>query len=229
MSTAVLIPNADISVQLARSAGSFNYALVDEYPTPDDIATWVRNVTVQAWRTDRYGVPNQSLSGTINSVRLYYRGMRHSAYYGGGFRGVIRTHDTDYVTATRTPTSWTTYSELYTTNPNTGQPWTWTEIDALQIGCAAFSGYEYDPKNDQWYPADVTQVYAVVDYTPVTETAYDTMVGGPISWNWQKCDYGGAEQCPVGSETGWVWQAPASGGQNKTPQGGPTSFSWGSE
>jgi len=63
----------------------------------------------------------------------------------------------------------------------------------------------------------------------VTETAYDTMVGLPTSWLWEKCDYDGAEKCPVGAETGWIWKEPTSGGPDKTPQGSPISFSWGSE
>ncbi|GAI00708.1 unnamed protein product, partial [marine sediment metagenome] len=67
----------------------------------------------------------------------------------------------------------------------------------------------------------------VVTYT--VETAYNTMVGNPTSWVWEKCDYGASEQCPVGSELSWAWKAPTSGGPDKTPQGSPTSFSWGSE
>ncbi|MBA7674932.1 hypothetical protein ES703_83160 [subsurface metagenome] len=63
----------------------------------------------------------------------------------------------------------------------------------------------------------------------MAETAYITQVGSPTSWGWEKCDYDGAEKCPVGSEILWAWQAPTSEGLNKTPQGGPTSFIWGSE
>lgn len=64
---------------------------------------------------------------------------------------------------------------------------------------------------------------------PSGETAYNTMVGSPTSWMWEKCDYGAAEKCPVGSEPSWAWQAPTSEGPNKTPQGGPTSFIWATE
>lgn len=64
---------------------------------------------------------------------------------------------------------------------------------------------------------------------PAAETAYNTKVGSPTSWGFEKCDYGGAEKCPVGSETSWIFQAPTSEGPNKTPQGGPLSFIWGSE
>lgn len=67
----------------------------------------------------------------------------------------------------------------------------------------------------------------VITYT--AGTAYNTMVGNPTSWAWEKCDYGAAEQCPVGSEISWIWKAPTSGGPDKTPQGAPTSFSWESE
>lgn len=68
-----------------------------------------------------------------------------------------------------------------------------------------------------------------VNFTTVGESSYNTMVGDPTSWTWQKVDYESAEKCLVGSPTSWGWQAPTCKGADKTPQGSPTSFSWGSE
>ena len=64
---------------------------------------------------------------------------------------------------------------------------------------------------------------------PVGETEYQTMVGGPLSWDWKKCRYEGEEKCPRGSPVSWDWAAPVAGGPEQTPQGGPTGFVWGSE
>ncbi len=63
----------------------------------------------------------------------------------------------------------------------------------------------------------------------VGETTYDTMVGFPTGWVWEKCDYEVSEKCPVGLETSWAWKVPTLAGPDKTPQGSPTLFSWGSE
>lgn len=63
----------------------------------------------------------------------------------------------------------------------------------------------------------------------VGETTYDTMVGSPTGWVWEKCDYEVSEKCPVGLETSWAWKVPTLAGPDKTPQGSPTLFSWGSE
>ncbi len=81
-------------------------------------------------------------------------------------------------------------------------------------------------------PVDMAAWDGAYKYTygeAAAETAYNTKVGSPTSWLWEKCDYGSAEKCPVGSEPSWAWQAPTSEGPNKTPQGGPPSFIWGSE
>jgi hypothetical protein len=50
-----------------------------------------------------------------------------------------RTHDTNYQSApfTVSGTTFAVYSETKLTNPNTGFPWTWTEINALETGCIA--------------------------------------------------------------------------------------------
>ncbi|MBA7610511.1 hypothetical protein ES703_17719 [subsurface metagenome] len=96
----------------------------------------------------------------------------------------------------------------------------------------SIEGEYIDPGDEATYQFQagcVVSIYGYGDFTPVEETAYDTMVGLPTSWLWRKCDYDGAEKCPVGAEISWAWQAPTSGGGSKTPQGGPTSFSWGNE
>jgi len=54
---------------------------------------------------------------------------------------------------------WDNYSQTWSTNPATSQPWTWTEIDALQAGVRLHDdgdGY-----------AQCTQVYAEINYTPL--------------------------------------------------------------
>ncbi|GAI22719.1 unnamed protein product, partial [marine sediment metagenome] len=57
-------------------------------------------------------------------------------------------------------TSYDTYSNQWNNNPQTGNPWTWDEIDALQIGVGIRR-----PKPGNY--TRVTQVYAEVNYSTI--------------------------------------------------------------
>jgi hypothetical protein len=71
-----------------------------------------------------------------------------------------RTYDTDYESSTITisRTAFTDYSEARTTNPNSDQAWTWTEINALQIGSRASTLGSGET-------IQVSEYWIVVDYT----------------------------------------------------------------
>ncbi|MBA7635581.1 hypothetical protein ES703_43185 [subsurface metagenome] len=75
-------------------------------------------------------------------------------------RAVIRTHGTVYTGGEESTTgdTFVTKSYQWTTNPNTGEDWTWDEIDALQIGVDLKTYYDHDS-------AELTQVYVEVNYT----------------------------------------------------------------
>ena len=105
--------------------------------------------------SDLFALPAPSGSGVISKVTLLYR----AAVYGGGsFRGLIKTHSTIYETASHTDTSKTSYTEEYSTNPNTDEAWTWNEISDLQIGARLTSG-PYQNTQCHW-------LYITVEYTP---------------------------------------------------------------
>jgi hypothetical protein len=54
---------------------------------------------------------------------------------------------------------WDNYYETWTTNPGTGEAWTWGEIEDLQIGTKLYDDGTGSPQ--------CTQVYAEVNYTPI--------------------------------------------------------------
>jgi hypothetical protein len=60
---------------------------------------------------------------------------------------------TDYAT-------WTTVSQEWATNPDTGSAWTWEEIATLQIGVALKQEFDYTDS------LRCTQVYVEIEYTP---------------------------------------------------------------
>lgn len=101
---------------------------------------------------------------TINSVTVRARCAVTVASGNGTFRTVLRTYSTNYYGTTFSPsnTSYQDISTVYTVNPNTGQPWTITELNALQVGVDLKSHSAGSENFGTW----CTQVYAEVDYTP---------------------------------------------------------------
>jgi hypothetical protein len=102
-----------------------------------------------------YNLPAHTASGTISSVTLYAR----LYVVVGGFSTQylsLKTHGTVYDYAVSAGGGiWDTHTKELTTNPYTGEAWTWDEIDALQIGCKLHS-------HTTGYYARCSQVYALV-------------------------------------------------------------------
>jgi len=159
--TEILRPNASGSYsQCERSGDSSNYRCVDEAFADED-STYVYRSGGGA-SLDTYHIQNRSEgSGTVNGVTVYAR-ARADGVSDMRMQIVIRTHATIYYgseIALIGNSGWDNYSETWITNPYTGEAWTWSEIQYLQIGIKL-----YDDGNG--YP-ECTQVYAEVNYTPV--------------------------------------------------------------
>ena len=162
MATETLRPNAagDVtSICCETPNGEVHWTLVDE-ETPDDGTTVVRNYsetgTLDSY--DLYNLPAHSGSGTINKITVY---MRVNNYYGTDYAYTkIKTHSTIYEGDQETIASGTfaNFSHQWTTNPYTGEAWTWDEIDALQIGVRLQTTATY-------HSCRCTQLYVEVDYT----------------------------------------------------------------
>ena len=108
---------------------------------------------------DLYNLPASSGMGVINKITVYDR------VYGGppGLTNhliAIKTHGNVYqVYKGESTVGWVTFNEIWANNPFTHNPWTWDEIDALQIGVKLV-------KNHINSGILCTQVYVEVDYTP---------------------------------------------------------------
>ena len=113
--------------------------------------------------TDLYNIANATYPvGTINSVKIYGWFKETGALSNTITALTIKTEATEYAGAGFEPAA--TYGEhsvTYTTNPNTGIAWTWAEINALQIG-----GILWRSASGSFYRSRLTQVYAVVNFTP---------------------------------------------------------------
>jgi len=137
--------------------------------TSDDDSTYVSTEDWQ-FQEDLYNIGNHTTGqGAINYVRVYMVGKEEgteiptNAYIHIKTNGAERNGTTEYFT-----TSYATYSYQWNDNPQTGNPWTWSEIDDLQIGIGLIRC-----KANQW--SRVTQVYAEVNYTPLTYYARGTI------------------------------------------------------
>jgi hypothetical protein len=146
-----------------NSGGYYNYQCVDE-EVADDTVSYVYSKNGYT-KTDTYKIQNHSEgSGTINSVTVHARARAHYSGTCADMRMkiVARTHSTMYYGSTITLVGnggWGDYSKTWTTNPDTGEDWTWDEIDNLQIGIKLYD-------DGPGYP-QCTQVYAEVNYQPV--------------------------------------------------------------
>ena len=137
--------------ELSTENCSNGWQCVDE-STSDGDGTYVKG-SGSNWKYDLYDTQDHSAgSGTIDSVIIYTNAKGD----GGGKKAMtyLRTNSSNYSGSSHnTTSSYVTYSTTYATNPNTSAAWTWTEIDALEIGTGIKK------------TAYVTQVWVEVYYT----------------------------------------------------------------
>ncbi len=127
-----LRPNGTGSLSALTTNCANNWQCVDEAVSDDD-GTY-NSGSSNFWQYDLYAVENHTTgSGTIDSVKIFINAKLN--FNNQRIRTYIRTNSTNYQGAQIKPsTIYTTYSTTYITNPQTSVAWTWTEIDAIEIG-----------------------------------------------------------------------------------------------
>ena len=137
--------------QLEPIGGSNNYELV-----ADETTTTYVDCSNDAWLIDTY---DAGLAGfeakSISKVSLILQ-LEDDGYWGGWARGAFLINSTLYYGALINAVSyWFNYTQEWTTDPSTGQPWTAAAIRALQFGVSMYSYckcakvrlvIEYEPK-----------------------------------------------------------------------------------
>jgi hypothetical protein len=193
--------------------------------TSDDDSTYVS--TEKSWEEDLYNIPNHSTgAGDINYVRVYMvaRGTiaptQTNAYFHIKTNGAE--HNSPEITTTA---AYAPYSYQWDNNPETTNPWTWDEIDALQIGVGI-----RNPKAKK--ETRVTQVYVEVNYTDYSYYTKGTitsinLLSGETVKSIDSFDYN-ASAIPSGTGlkvqfsqdgTNWYNSAGTPGGWNALSQG----------
>ena len=124
------------------------------------------------WQEDLYNIDNHVTgSGSINYVKVYAVAKAEIVWKEVTNLYIhIKTNGVSYNgTQNQIAISYAPYSYQWNTNPQTGNPWTWDEIDALQIGVGIRR-----PKSGQF--TRVTQVYVEVNYTAYNPTGTLTSI-----------------------------------------------------
>ena len=164
--------------------GGEHWDKVDDV-TPDGDTTYLRT-SWYTWQEDLYQIANHSIgSGSINYVKVYAVAKSTSTPPTGRTTVYVQIKTNgleDNGTEYQTTINYATYSHQWNTNPQTGQPWTWAEIDALQIGVGLQRPTGSGPTSGRW--THCTQVYVEVNYSaynsPGTLTSVNLLSGETV-------------------------------------------------
>ncbi len=185
-STETLRPTAtgdETGINEQFPATGVHWDKVDDSPTHDDDSTYI---ATDNWlfQEDLYEMADRSVgSGSINYVKVYAVAKSMQDPGANNVYVQIKTNGVeDDGTAYMTTQSYTTFSHQWDTNPQTGQAWTWAEIDALQIGVGLLRPAGTGGPATRY--TRCTQVYAEVNYTaydsPGTLTSVNLLSGETV-------------------------------------------------
>ena len=153
----ILRPDGDgaLTNNTDQSGCVSHWQCVDE-SVADDASTQIINCS-NNWRTDVYSMSAPSASSCqVGSVTVYCRAIRDHTQ--GNIEPTLYVGGTEYNSSSMALTnSWAEYSYTWSTNPNTGGLWSWTDVANLHAG-ARFKGQNSN------FCARLTQVWVVVKY-----------------------------------------------------------------
>ncbi len=132
---------------------------VDEATSDADI-TYISTYDA-AWQEDLYNIADHSAgTGNISYVKVYMVAASLGTPTQANAYVHIKTNGAEYNGSQETTTtSYATYSYQWDNNPQSGEAWTWDEIDALQIGVGLRRASVTEKATR------CTQVYAEVAYS----------------------------------------------------------------
>ena len=143
-----------------------HWTLVDDV-TSDGDSTYVET-SASGWLEDLYQTADHAAgSGDINYVKVYMVVRATGAPTQTGAYVHIKTNGGEYNgSALQVTETYATYSTQWDNNPQTGDNWTWAEIDALQIGAGLRASRTIGGPAGRY--TRCTQVYVEVNYAEAT-------------------------------------------------------------
>lgn len=165
MPTVTLRPIAnDTPIELLPEPSTVvNWDCVDEEP-PNDSTDYVYlpGEVEPVEGRDVYDLPDSGIpsGSTINSVTVVTRARKTIAAVAASVQPLLKIVGTIYYgISSPLTTTWTTFSQTWTTSPATGSPWTLEEINTLKAGVRL--AVDVEP-----CVAECTYLRIDVDYTP---------------------------------------------------------------
>ncbi|MHA2138965.1 MAG: DUF2341 domain-containing protein [Candidatus Hodarchaeales archaeon] len=146
-----------------------DYLAVDEVESDDDGSFIYSSIDA----SNRYssfklkGLQNE-FSGSITSITLHSRVRRRAvsgtgSVFSSNIRVFVRPTSVNYYGSSRwAGTGYTSYSDAWSTNPVTGQPWSWDDLSDLEIGVRGYIDYN---QTETVVELRITQLYAEITYT----------------------------------------------------------------
>lgn len=140
----------------------------------DGFTTFLADNCDDVFHTDTFGLPNSGVgAGVINSVKVYVVANYEGTGANGRLKLAVYTNSALHEGSEETAIAdWTSYDKTWVTNPETTNPWTWAEINALEAGISV-KGKIGGVGGDVY----VTQVYVEVDYTPAVGRSLGFIIG----------------------------------------------------
>jgi len=146
-----------------------NWECVDDGTVPDGDTTYVYSTTDGAM--DSYSIEDPGVSGDIASVTIYayarYENLSAPDSYDEAdgiqfvlVQGTTINYSSTIVLSLSYPSIGSPDSATFTTNPATGEAWTWDEITALEVGYVHVARGNYTDK------VVVTSIFIEVAYVP---------------------------------------------------------------
>ncbi|WP_455141422.1 DUF2341 domain-containing protein [Candidatus Hodarchaeum mangrovi] len=144
----------------SKTGGTQDYQTYDEQVADDD-SSYIYTTVNDSYRYTSFFIKGISdLEGDIISLSVKTRTRRTGSIISGETRSFIRLNNNNYYGSSRWPSSsYSTFTDTWTTNPLTLSSWTWDDLANLQLGVRGRITYT------STIQLRITQVYVEIKYS----------------------------------------------------------------
>ncbi len=133
----------------------------DPAGSPDGFTTYLANYAGGVYALFSFSAFTVPAGAVIDNIAIHYNARWQT--YSGSAGGSLQVGGSRYDDAAALTAAWADYASVWTTNPSTGSAWTVDDVNGTGPNPLQLFGV-YGLTANSW--KDITQVYAVVTYTP---------------------------------------------------------------